>query len=117
MDHALPAPVPMPEIDPEDTAEGEFVFDGIGGVKGKREILSRQALLNGLTALMRSCEGCEDVRVIQVDRLDPPDSRDGCNWSFALVLDPAGVAPEVYSLAYGAVIATARSSWNLEESA
>src|ERR687891_2880126 len=104
MDHALPAPIPMPELDPEDTAEGAFIFDGIGGVKGKRELLSRQALLNGLTALMRSCEGCEDVRVIGLDRLDPPDSRDGCNWSISLVLDPAGVAPEVYALAYGAVI-------------
>jgi hypothetical protein len=30
------------------------------------------------------------------------------------VLDPAGVAPEVYALAYGLVIGSARESWNLQ---
>jgi hypothetical protein len=106
-------PASAPEIDPEDTAEGEF-FQGIGGVKGKRELVSRDRLLASLTALIRTCEGCEEVTVISLDRLDPPDSRDGCNWSLALVLDPAGVAPEVYALAYGAIISTARETWNLE---
>jgi hypothetical protein len=116
MDHALPIPTHMnaPADDPEATDVNGFVIDGISGVKGKRELLSMEELLNGLTALMRACEGCEKVRVIRVERLDPPDSRDGCNWSFALMLDPAGVAPEVYALAYGLVIGTARESWNLQ---
>jgi hypothetical protein len=30
------------------------------------------------------------------------------------VLDPAGVAPEVYALAYASMINTARESWNHE---
>ena len=109
----MPMPSPAPADDPEATEEGAPVFDGIGGVRSKRELLSRQELLNGLTALMRACEGCEQVTVIGIDRLDPPDSRDGCNWSLAIVLDPAGVAPEVYGLAYGLMIGTARESWNL----
>lgn len=113
MDHALPMPTPAPIDDPDRTEEGAPVFDGIGGIKGKRELLSRQELLNGLTALMRACEGCEQVTVIGIDRLDPPDSRDGCNWALSIVLEPAGVAPEVYALAYGMVIGTARESWNL----
>jgi hypothetical protein len=29
------------------------------------------------------------------------------------VLDPAGVAPEVYVLAYASAVATARANWNL----
>jgi hypothetical protein len=53
--------------------------------------------------------------VIRVDRLDKADSRDGCNWSLSLVLDPAGVAPEVYGLAYGLIIGQAREIWNLQE--
>lgn len=115
MDHALPmaGPTPVPIDDPEATDKGAPVFDGIGGVKSRRELLTRQELLNGLTALIRTCEGCEHVTVIGVDRLDPPDSRDGCNWSISIVLDPAGVAPEVYALGYGLVIASARESWNL----
>ena len=62
-----------------------------------------------------SCEGCENVSVTEVYRLEKADSRDGCNWSLALMLDAAGVEPEVYSLAYGAAIAMARDSWNLDE--
>ena len=114
MDHALPMHgTPAPLDDPEATDKGAPVLDGIGGIKSRRELLTRQELLNGLTALIRTCEGCERVTVIGVDRLDPPDSRDGCNWSISIVLDPAGVAPEVYALAYGFVIASARESWNL----
>lgn len=109
----MPIPLSAQIDDPEATAEGAPVFDGIGGIKGKRELLTRQELLNGLTALMRTCEGCEHVTVIGIDRLEPPDSRDGCNWSISIVLEPAGVAPEVYALAYGMVISSARESWNL----
>lgn len=112
---ATPVPNPPPAVDPEATAEGEPVFDGIGGIKSKRELLSMRELLNGLTALMRACEGCENVTVIRADRLAKADSRDGCNWSLSLVLEPAGVAPEVYGLAYGLIIGQAREIWNLAD--
>jgi len=78
-----------------------------------RQALSRGDLLARVSALMQSCEGCENVGVIDVMPLDGPDKA-GCNWSFTLVLDTAGVAAEVYGLAYAQVIAIARSSWNLE---
>ena len=112
---ATPVPNPPP-VDPEATApSGASAFEGIGGIKSKRELLSVQELLDGLTKLMRACEGCEKVTVIRVDRLDKADSRDGCNWSLSIVLEPAGVAPEVYGLAYGLVIGQAREIWNLQE--
>ena len=62
---------------------------------------------------MQSCEGCENVNVVDVTPLDKPDTA-GCNWSFTLVLDAAGVPAEVYGLAYAHVIGMARSSWNLQ---
>jgi hypothetical protein len=95
-----------PTEDPEATAAG-FVYGG------ERQVLSQQELLARLSALMRSCEGCENVVVTGASRLEHPDV-DGCNWSTSLVLDPAGVQPEVYALAYAFVITTARASWNLE---
>jgi hypothetical protein len=78
-----------------------------------RQALSRAELLARVSALMQSCEGCENVGVVGVTPLDGPD-RAGCNWSFTLVLDTAGVAAEVYGLAYAQVIGMARSSWNLQ---
>jgi hypothetical protein len=78
----------------------------------ERQALSRSELLARVTALMQSCEGCENVGVVGVTPLDRPDSA-GCNWSYTLELDAAGVPPEVYGLAYAQVIAMARSSWNL----
>jgi hypothetical protein len=98
--------------DPEATAGGDFGFGDLGA--GKRQVMSEQQLLASLTVLMRGGEGCEAVTVIQVSRLEPTDRKDGCNWALAIVLDPAGVAPEVYSLAYASMINTARESWNLE---
>jgi hypothetical protein len=86
-------------------------FFGLGGEA--REALTRGELLGRVTALMQSCEGCESVVVVDVTPLDRPDT-DGCNWSFTLVLEAAGVTPEVYGLGYAQVIALARSSWNLE---
>lgn len=80
--------------------------------KAERQVLPYADLLARVTTLMQSCEGCENVGVIEVTPLDAPDS-EGCNWSLTLVLDPADVAAEVYGLAYAQVIATARSSWNL----
>lgn len=110
---AMPVPgTPVLGADPEATASGGFLF-GDDGVAPGRQVLSQEELRARLTALMRSCEGCENVTVTEVARLDPPDRRDGCNWSLSIVLDPAGVAPEVYALAYGSMIATARTSWNL----
>ena len=82
-------------------------------VKAERQVLPYGDLLARVSALMQSCEGCENVRVVGVTPLDGPDA-EGCNWSFTLVLDTAGVAAEVYGLAYAQVIAMARSSWNLQ---
>ena len=99
--------------DPEATFSGEFLFGDAGEVKAARQELSYAELLARVSALMQSCEGCEKVSVIGVTPLDGPDT-DGCNWSFTLVLDTAGVEPEVYGLAYAQVIAMARSSYNLK---
>ena len=35
------------------------------------------------------------------------------NSVWPVVLDPAGVPPEVYAMAYASVVAVARASWNL----
>jgi hypothetical protein len=100
-------------VDPEATAGGDLGFGDLLGA-GKRQVMSEQQLLASLSVLMRGGEGCEGVTVTEVTRLDPPDRKDGCNWSLAIVVDPAGVAPEVYGLAYASMINTARESWNLE---
>jgi hypothetical protein len=100
-------------MDPEATANGEPVFAGLAAAG--RQLVSAAELCERLTALIRSCDGCENVSVIQVDKLDIVDRKDGCNWSLALVLDPAGVEPEVYALGYGAIIHLARASWNLKD--
>ncbi len=105
---------PQPAVDPEATANGGFLFGDLGGAQAKRQVVSQEELLARLTALMRSGEGCENVTVTEVSQLEPPDRKDGCNWSLSIVLDPAGVAPEVYAAAYASVIGTARASWNLE---
>jgi hypothetical protein len=88
------------------------LFSLDGEAKAERQALPCADLLARVTALMQSCEGCEGVGVVGVTPLDGPDA-EGCNWSLTLVLDPAGVAAEVYGLAYAQVIAMARSSWNL----
>jgi hypothetical protein len=89
------------------------ITDDIFSLEAERQALSRGELLACVTALMQSCEGCENVRVVDVTPLDRPDTA-GCNWSYTLVLDAAGVPPEVYGLAYAHVIGMARSSWNLQ---
>jgi len=91
--------------------DGIFSF-GMGGAQPERQALPGGELLARITALMQSCEGCEKVVVVEVTP-DRPDTS-GCNWSFALVLDTAGVPAEVYGLAYAQVIAMARSRWNLQ---
>lgn len=95
----------------DDATVNREIFGDMGG--GTRSTLSRDELLERLTKMIQACEGCENVRVVAVTRLDFPD-KDGRNWSRSLVLDAAGVDPEVYSLAYGAIIGTAHETWNLK---
>ena len=97
----------------DSTLNGGFLFGDSDDTNPGRQALTREHLMAHLTAMIQSCEGCEQVAVIDVTRLDFPD-KDGCNWSRSVVLDPAGVAPEVYALAYASVIATAQESWNLK---
>jgi hypothetical protein len=89
-----------------------FSLDGDATQPSARQVMPYADLLACVTALMQSCEGCEKVSVLGVTRLDGPDTA-GCNWSFTLVLDTAGVAADVYGFAYAQVIGMARSSWNL----
>lgn len=104
---------PLKKNDPESTFKGQaFMFGEDDTRPGARYPLARQELLARVTALLQSCDGCERVAAIDVTPLEPPDNA-GCNWSMAIVLDPAGVAPEVYALAYASVIVTARERWNL----
>ena len=95
-------------LDAEATMSGDHTIPGIHG----RHAVHKHDLLRLLTEQIRQHPGCEAVSVIEVMRLEPADS-DGCNWSSTLVLEPAGVAPEVYVLAYGEIIANARQTWNL----
>jgi hypothetical protein len=103
----------VPLNDPEATSSGGFLFGQDEPNQAERQALSRADFLARLSALVQSCEGCEHVTVIGVTRLYAPDT-EGCNWSSSVVLDPAGVAPEVYVLAYASAVAVARASWNLK---
>ncbi len=99
--------------DTESTVTDSIFSFGMGGARPERQALPGGELCARITALMQSCEGCEKVAVLEVTPLDRPDST-GCNWSFTLVLDTAGVPAEVYGLAYAQVIGMARSRWNLQ---
>ena len=99
--------------DADVTLEGDFLFGADESTVPQRSALGRVELLARLSALLRSCEGCGPVAVVDIARLDAPDAT-GCNWSSTLVLDPAGVAPEVYALGYADVILSARACWNLQ---
>jgi hypothetical protein len=96
----------------ESEVDDLFGLDG-DATRPRRQVMAYDELLACVTALMQSCEGCEKVSVVGVTALDHPDTG-GCNWSFTLVLDTAGVTAEVYAFAYAQVIAMARSSWNLQ---
>lgn len=100
---------PRDSHDPDSTLGGDFMF---GEAFGGREEISREELLIRLSALIQTCEGCENVRVVEVTKLDTPD-KDGCNWSSSIVLEAPGVEPVVYALAYAQMIVTARETWNL----
>ena len=100
---ALPKP-----FDADTTVSGDHTIPGVGG----RHALHEADLLRKLTEAFHHHEGCERVSVVGVFRLEPADN-EGCNWSSSLILDPAGTAPEVYALAYAAIIGHARQTWNL----
>lgn len=89
------------------TAENPFALDA-----EPRQLIRDDELRSRLTSLFSASEGCEDVAVVGVTRLDSPDSA-GCNWSRSLVLDPKQVAAPVYALAYAQVLELARQQWNL----
>ena len=99
--------------DSEATINDDAFSFGEDSTQPGRQVLSRGELLARVTALMQSCERCENVTVVGVTPLDGRDNA-GCNWSFTLVLNTAGVPAEVYSLAYAQVIGMARSNWNLK---
>lgn len=97
---------------PDVTLQGGFFIEGGDHSPATRIPLSIEDLLNQLTLLFRAYPGCESVSVVGVTPLDVPDSA-GCNWSSSIVLDPAGAAPDVYSLVWAEVITAARVTWNL----
>lgn len=99
--------------DPDATLNGlDLSATTLDGLEPQRAALDMDELRRQLTMQLRTYEGCEKVSVIGVTRLDGPDTS-GCNWSMSIVLDPAGVEPEVYSLAWAEVIVAARATWNL----
>ena len=102
-----------PAHDADRTDSGGFLFGEDDTNPLGRQLLSPAELAARLSALIGTCEGCEQVKVIDITRLDAPDT-DGCNWSMSVVLDPSGVAPEVYALAYAQMIVVARAGWNLK---
>lgn len=78
----------------------------------RRAAISEADLIKLLTTHFQANEKTRAVSVVRVTRLDPPDN-EGCNWSASLVLDPAGVAPEVYAVVYAEVVKRARERYNL----
>ena len=102
-----------PLNDPDETAGGEFVFGEEKTGDDGRKHFSRDDLMKSLSAMIQTVPGCEKVTVIDMTRLEPPDTS-GCNWSTSLVLDPGGTAPEVYVIGYATIVFMARSSWNLK---
>lgn len=75
--------------------------------------LSEAELLRWLTAHVQTHADCGAVTVEKLFRLEMPDP-EGCNWSRTLVLDPHGVPPTLYVLAYAAAIEKARKAFVLE---
>jgi len=105
---------PRDSADEDSTLNGPFLFGDDDSTQPiGRQPLSREELINRLTAMISTFQGCASVRVVEITRLDPPDSH-GCNWSYSMVLDPAGVEPAVYGLAWALTVGSARPSWNLK---
>lgn len=78
----------------------------------RRSLVSEQEILRVLTARIQTFHRCEKVRAVRIYPLDAPDS-EGCNWSSSIVLEPLGVPPEVYALAYAEAVKSARERYNL----
>src|SRR5437762_2066171 len=103
-------PPQNPLEEPDDTAGGDFIFgDEKTGDDGRKHF-SPEQLMQNLSAMIQTCPGCEKVKVIDITRLEPPDTA-GCNWATALVLDPGGTPAEVYVLGYATIVFMARTSW------
>ena len=84
--------------DDDDATVNRAIFGDLdGGESVARQTISREDLMQRLSKMMQSCEGCESVRVISVTRLDTPD-KDGRNWSHALVLESADPEATVKAL-------------------
>jgi len=99
----------LPKFDADATLGGaDHTIPGVHG----RHAIHETDLLRLLTDEFRQHEGCGGVNVVGVFRLDAADT-EGCNWSSSLILEPGGAVPEVYALAYAAIIAHARQAWNL----
>lgn len=95
--------------DPDKTLQ---IQGGAAPAAARRAAIGEAELLKLLTAHFQANEKTRAVSVVRVTRLDAPDS-EGCNWSSSVVLDPAGVAPEVYALVYAEVVKRARERYNL----
>jgi hypothetical protein len=102
-----------PLNDPDRTTGGEFTFGEAPAGPDGRKAFSREELMQNLSAMISTVDGCEKVKVVDITRMDPPDNS-GCNWSTSVVLDPGGTTPEVYVLGYATIVFMARTSWNLK---
>src|SRR5258708_35667204 len=87
-------------MDDDDATVNRAIFGDLdGGEAVARQTISREDLMQRLTKMIQTCEGCEQVRVVGVTRLESPE-QDGRNRSHSLVLDAAGGPAQVYSLPY-----------------
>ncbi len=76
--------------------------------------VSEADLVRWLTEQFQTFADCGPITVEKVFRMDAPDS-EGCNWSRTLVLDPHGVSPTIYVLAYAVIVDKARKAFVLGE--
>ena len=86
-------------------------FPATGEAAGRR-VVSPAELRRWLTAQIRRHEGCAEVRVIGITRLHRAGP-DGCNWSYGLVVEPAGVPPSVYAMACIEAVTRGRELFNV----
>src|SRR5260370_754588 len=78
--------------DPEATVGDGFLFGEDEAGQAERQVVSRAELLARLSAVIRSCEGCENVAVIEGTRPHAPGTA-RCHPSSPGVRHPAGGAP------------------------
>jgi len=76
-----------------------------------REVVTKKALCEWMTAEMRKHKGCEGCRVDGVYRLQEPDA-DGCNWSPGHY-NMGGAPEQVAGPVAREVFAAARAKFNL----